>query len=242
MADVGERTGADAAARRFLKRRLVIDVVTLVVGGLLLATGIAGFAYLAHRSDHLASTGVLATATAVEVDNFNHRFQQDEHVVVAFRVDGVVYTARCYIASNDQFAVGQPVAIRYDPDDPTVAQLAGTPDLGPGATPFLGFAVLGLLVVAPGCYGVVVRRGIGAALAGPDRPMTVARFARRGLLLRRPDDPLDGLEVRVRGQVRRFSLEEDAAVRVFGTGEPKTALVLVDRETGAVVFGRIDTT
>jgi hypothetical protein len=234
VTDVGERIGADGVARRFLKRRLVVDVVLLVVGALLLATGITGFTYLARQSNHLASTGVLATATAVEVDNYHYRFQQDEHVVVTFRVRGVVAVARCYIGAGDQFAVGQPVAIVYDPKDPSHAQLAGTPDLGPIGAPFLGFLLLGILVVLPGGYRLLTRRGAGTALREPGRPMTATRFRRRHLTLRGEDEPL---ELRVRGQARRFT--DDTAVLVHGKEEPRSMLVIIDPASGSVAFGRV---
>jgi hypothetical protein len=234
VTDVGERIGADGVARRFLKRRLVADVVLLVVGALLLATGITGFTYLARQSNHLAATGVLATATAVEVDNHHYRFQQDEHVVVTFRVRGVVAVARCYIGAGDQFAVGQPVAVVYDPKDPSHAQLAGTPDLGPIGAPFLGFLVLGVLCALPGGYRLLTRRGVGAALREPDLPMTATRFRRRHLVLRGDDEPL---ELRVRGQVRQFG--NDMPVLVHGKREPRAMLVITQPDSGAVAYGRV---
>jgi hypothetical protein len=233
------RAGHVLAARGFLTRRLMVDIVLLAVGVLLLATGITGFTVLGSRSDQLARSGVLATATAVAVDNYHHRFQFDEHVDVIFRVSGESVVASCYIGAGDQFAVGQPVPIVYDPTDPEHAQLAGDPSLGPAAAPFLGFLVLGLVVIAAGGYGLWIRRGVGAALRDPDRAMTAARFARRRMTLRGQGDPLDGLELRVRGQVRRFPGDADTAVRVFGRTDPRSVLVVVDPSNSAVAFGRI---
>ncbi|HEX5402171.1 MAG TPA: DUF3592 domain-containing protein [Pseudonocardiaceae bacterium] len=230
MTGVGERIGADGVARRFLRRRLIVDVVLLAVGALLLATGIAGFTYLARQSNHLAATGVLATATAVEVDNYHYRFQQDEHIVVTFRVRGVVAVARCYIGASDQFVVGQSVPIVYDPLDPSHAQLAGTPDLGPIGAPFLAALVLGVLVAAPGGYRLFTRRGVGAALRELGKDMTATRFRRWHLSLRDRDEQL---ELRVRGQARR--LAADTHVLVCGKDR---VVVIIDPATNAVAYGR----
>ncbi|HEX4703480.1 MAG TPA: DUF3592 domain-containing protein [Pseudonocardiaceae bacterium] len=235
MSDVGDRIAADlpvAAGRRFLRRRLVRDVTLLVVGFLLLAAGIIGFAVIAHRSDELAATGVRATATAVLVDQGGSRFRLDEHVDVTFRAAGNrVIVARCYISTGDQYAVGGPVVIVYDPHDPSRAQLAGDPSLGPIGFPFLAAIVLGILLIAPTVRNLLHRRGMAAALrtSGQD---TVARRSGRRITLR------DAAELRVRGQVRGFAMETDTTARVFGAQAPGAMLVVV-ASTGAVVFGRV---
>jgi hypothetical protein len=232
------RAGHVVAALRFLRRRLIVDVTLLVAGVLLLATGIIGFTYLGRQSDELATNGVTATATALTVDNYHHRFQLDEHVVVTFRAQGgVVVVARCYIGANDQFAVGQPVTIVYDPRDPTRAQLAGSPELGPVGAPFLGAAVLGLLLGLLGGFGLLRRRGAHAALRGQDRQLTAARFGRRHLTLR--DGHVDSVELRVRGRVRRFAADADVPVRVFGDPEPRSLLLIVGPSASAVVYARM---
>ncbi|HEX5119093.1 MAG TPA: DUF3592 domain-containing protein [Pseudonocardiaceae bacterium] len=153
MRGVGERVGLGGpadVARRWVRRRFVGDLVLLTFGALLLGAGIGGFAQLGARSGRLAASGVVATATAIEVDNYHRRFQLDAHVVVTFRVDGTVVAARCYTGPGDQFIVGQPVVIVYDPNDPTRAQLAGDPQLGPAGVPFFALAVAGIVVAAPG--------------------------------------------------------------------------------------------
>jgi hypothetical protein len=232
------RAGYVVAALRFLRRRLIIDVTLLVLGVLLVATGVIGFTYLGRQSDELAATGVRATATALAVDDYHHWSQLDEHVVVTFRADGgVVVVASCYIGANDRFTVGQPVTIVYDPHEPTRAQLAGAPELGPAGAPFLGAVVLGLV---PGLFGgtdLLRRRGARAALRGADRVMTAARIGRRHVTLRSvtPGDPLHDTELRARGRLRGFA--EDVPVRVFGDADPRSLLLIVG--PSAVVSARV---
>jgi hypothetical protein len=228
------------AALRFLRRRLIVDVTLLVLGAGLLATGVIGFTYLGRQSDELATGGVRATATALAVDNYHHRFQLDEHVVVTFRAArGVVVVANCYIGADDRFTVGQPVTIVYDPQQPTRAQLAGAPELGPAGAPFLGAVVLGLLLAVLGGSGLLRRRGARAALRGQDRLMTAARFGRRRMTLRtaKREDALHGAELRVRGRVRGFAADADVLVRVFGDAEPRSVLLIVG--PSAVVYARV---
>jgi hypothetical protein len=246
------RAGHVVAALRFLRRRLIVDVTLLVAGVLLLATGIIGFTYLGRQSDELAANGVTATATALTVDNYHHRFQLDEHVVVTFRtVGGVAVTASCYLGANDRYNVGQPVTIVYDPDQPNRIQLAGAPELGPAGAPFLGAVVLGLVLGLAGGYDLLRRRGSRAALRGQDRLMTAARFGRRTMTLRaanarqddvleddvRQDDALHGVELRVRGRVRGFAADADVPVRVFGDADPRSVLLIVG--PSAVVYARL---
>lgn len=224
--------GPDPAgtAARFLRRALVIDVLLLVLGGLLLGTGIGGLTYLSRQLDHLARTGVVATATAVAVANHESRFQFDEHVTVTFRVHDRVVRATAYTNAGDQFAVGRPVVIVYDDADPTRAQLATNPSFGPAGTPFFATVLAGLVVALPGCCRLVLRRGAGTALREPDREVTVARPGRHRIELR-------GSEVRLHGQVRRLPRTDGVPLRVFGGQEPGTPLVGVRQ--GAVVYGRI---
>jgi hypothetical protein len=197
----------------------------------LLATGIIGFAVIAHESDQLAATGVRATATAVLVDQGGSPLRLDEHVDVTFRAAGNrVVVARCYISTGDQYAVGGPVVIVYDPNDPSRAQLAGDPSLGPIGFPFLAAVVLGILLILRAVLGLFGRRGVAAALRTPGQDVVAAR-SRRLMVLR------DIAELRVHGQVRRFAA--DRTVRVFGTPTPGATLVIVDPTTDAVVFGRM---
>ncbi|HKN98596.1 MAG TPA: DUF3592 domain-containing protein [Pseudonocardiaceae bacterium] len=220
MRDLGEPVGAGGpvvVARRYLRRRLVVDLVLLGVAALLLGAGVGGFVFLGVQSGRLAHDGVVATATAIEVDNYTRRFQFDAHVVVTFRVAGEVVEARCYTGPGDQFVVGQPVVVVYDPDDPTTAQLAGDPQLGPAGVAFLGLVVLGILVALPGAYGVWTRRGAGKALGGSGREMTARRAGRRTALG-------DELTVRLHGR------RPDGPVTVFGD----RTIVAVGRDHVAV--------
>lgn len=227
MSGVGERVGVGGpvgVARRWLRRRFVVDLGLLVLGGLLLGAGIGGFAYLGVQSNRLASSGVVATATAVQVDNYERRFQFDAHVLVTFRVDGTVVVARCYTGPGDQFVVGQPVVIVYDPNDPTTAQLAGDPQLGPAGVPFLALTVLGIIVAAPGAYRRWARRGTGKALQGPERQMTAEYIDKRTTLRHKDGD----LEIRLHGS------RPQGHTTVFGT----TTIVTVDQRDN-VAWGRI---
>lgn len=223
-----------AVAARFLHRALVVDVVSLVVGGLLLGTGIGGVTYLARQLDHLARTGVVATATAVAVVDDRSRFQFDEHVTVTFRVHDRVVRATAFTNADDRFAVGEPVVVVYDPADPTRAQLATNPSFGPAGTPFFAAVLVGLVILLAGGYRLVVRRAAGATLREPGRDLTVGRSARHRIAVRPPE-----VELRVRGQVRRLPGTDGVPLRVFGGRGPGAMLVGVHRETGAVVYGRI---
>jgi hypothetical protein len=207
-----------------LRRRFVVDLVLLAFGALLLGAGIGGFAYLGVRSGHLASSGVVATATAVDVDNYHRRFQFDAHVVVTFRVDGTVVVARCYTGPGDQFVVGQPVVIAYDPNDPSTAQLAGDPQLGPAGVPFFALAVLGIIVAAPGAYGRWARRGTAKAMTGPERHLT-ADYGNKRTTLRHKDGDT---EIKLRGR------RPQGHTTVFGT----RTIVTVDQHDN-VAWGRI---
>jgi hypothetical protein len=180
--EVGERVGAGGpvvVARRYLRRRLVVDLVLLGLAALFLGAGIGGFVHLGVQSSRLAHNGVVATATAVDVDNYTHRFQFDAHVVVTFRVAGVVVRARCYTGPSDQYVPGQPVVIVYDPADPTIAQLAGDPQLGPAGVPFSALTVLGIITAVPAAYSLWIRRGAGRAVDRPGRELTATRDGRR---------------------------------------------------------------
>lgn len=220
-----------ATARRFLHRRLVGDVVALVVGGLILAAGIAGVVYLGQQSDELTSSGIHASANVTEVDNYHSRFQFDEHVDVSFRIAGVVVVARCYTAPGDDFVIGESVAIVYDTNNPLHAQLVDDPNPGPIIAPFFGALVLGLLIVLPGAYGLFVRRGMTAALREPGRPMTAVRSSWRRITLR--DNEVE-LAPWMRGQLRRFPSGEPVTAQVFGD----SILVVVHPDGDAVAFGR----
>jgi uncharacterized protein DUF3592 len=221
---VGERVGPVGVARRWLRRRFVVDLVLLVLGASLLGAGIGGFAYLGARSGDLSASGVVATATAVDVDNYRRRFQFDAHVTVTFRVDGTVVVARCYTGPGDQFVVGQPVVIVYDPDDPTTAQLAADPQLGPAGVPFFVLAVLGIIVAAPGAYGRWTRRGTAKALHGPQRHGTADHGDKKTVLRLQDGDT----EIRLRGR------RPHGQTTVFGT----TTIVTVDQQDN-VAWGRI---
>lgn len=223
-----------ATARRFLRRRLVANVVTLVVGGLLLAAGIGGLVYLSGQAGQLAGTGIRASANVSAVDNYHSRFQFDEHIDVDFRIAGVVVTARCWTGPGDEFTVGQPVAIVYDTNNPLHAQLARNPNPGPIVAPFLAAFVLGILLVLPGLFGLYLRRGMAAALRAPDRPMTARRGTLRRITLRDNDSELT---LWAHGRVRRLPADA-TAVRGFGRLAPRAVMVLVEPETGAVVFTR----
>jgi hypothetical protein len=239
------RPGPDARsiAAGYLRRRLVVDVVLLVVGGLLLGTCIGGFTYLARRLDHLARTGVLATATAVAVDNTAGRFESGQHVVVSFRVNGDVVFANPYTGGGTGYVVGEPVVIVYDANDPSTAQLATDPSFGPAGTPFLLFGLVGVLVALPGAYGLLVRRGARAALRGPDRRLTAARAGRRRVVLQGTrEHALAGLELKTHGQVKRLPAGEPAPMCAYGTGAVRAMLVLVDPVTDAVLYGRVPET
>ncbi len=238
MTDAGERSDAGAAARRYLRRRLVVDVVLLVLGGLLLGTCVGGFTYLARQLDHLARTGVLATATAVAADNTTGAFRFDQHVVVSFRVSGEVVSASPYTGGGDGYIVGEPVVIVYDANDPSHAQLATDPSFGPAGTPFFLFGLAGVLVALPGAYGLLVRRGAGAALRGRHRQGTAVMAGRRRVVLREDAGP----ELRVRGQFRRLPAGEDRAVWAYGNMAPKAMVVLVDPAADAVLYGRVPET
>jgi hypothetical protein len=237
MSDVRERIEADGpvvTARRFLRRRLVRDLTLLLVGLLLLAAGITGFAVVANQSDELAATGIRATATAVAVLPHNSRFQWNEHVDVTFRAAGNrAVIARCYTSGGDQFAVGDPVVITYDPHNPTHAQLAIDPSLGPIGLPLLAAIVLGLLLALPAALALRTRRGTKTALQTPPTPMTAIRTTRHHLTLKTPQTTT---ELRPHGQTRKIPTNKPTEVQTFGT--PTKTMIIINPKTNSVIYGR----
>lgn len=220
-----------ATARRFLRRRLVAGVATLVVGGLLLATGIAGLGYLSSRTSRLATTGIHASANVTFADNYTSRFQFDEHIDVSFRIAGVVVQARCWTGPGDIYQTGQSVAIVYDTNNPLNAQLANNPDPGPAATPFLAALVLGIILIIPATYTVVARRGLAAALNEPDHPMTATKSQWRRITLQ--DNNNTNQTIWTRGRIKDFPANNQE-VRVFG----QSPILVIDPAINAITFSR----
>ena len=137
---------------------LVIDggvrgpVLTLV-GLALFFGGFTGFGVYGNRSDSLAAHGVHATAVVVGTALYGGRYrlnQFDEHINVAFTTPQGTERARLWIGEQDRFAVGQDVAIVYDANNPSRAQLAHGADLGPIGFPFFLAIVLGVCFVPVG--------------------------------------------------------------------------------------------
>jgi hypothetical protein len=237
MSDVRERIDADdpiLTARRFLRRRLVRDLALLLVGLLSLTAGITGFVVVANKSDELAATGIRATATAVAVLPHNSRFQWNEHVDVIFRAAGNrAVTARCYTSGGDQFAAGDPVVITYDPHNPTHAQLAVDPSLGPIGLPLLAAIILGLLLALPPALALKTRRGTKTALQTPPTPMTATRTTRHHLTLKNPQTTT---ELRAHGQTKKIPTNTPTELQVFGT-PPKT-IIAINPKTKTVIYGK----
>ncbi len=179
------------AARRGLRCIRQRQAIVMLLGVALFVAGMTWFGHAGSRSKALADSGVHTVATVVDADlydadpraRFTHRWFT-EHVDVRFKtVTGQVVTARCYIGEDDMFAVGGPVDIVYDQAQPTTAQLAEAPSLGPTGAPFFYLVMFGAIAFAMG-FGRyrLASRGL-RALSTQGRPLAaqaIVSLARTG--------------------------------------------------------------
>lgn len=237
---------AERVARRRRNARWLI-----VAGLLVFVGGFAGFGVVGDRSDQLAATGVHTRATVVDAAVYSSnggrigRNAFSEHVDVRFTTgSGRVVTARCWIGEDNQFRVGQQIAVVYDPAHPTRAQLAHDPDLGPIGFPLLLAIVVGLVVAV---VGVLRARSMTRAIRGLRSPpgaglvtVEMGHAGRRRALVARIE-AADGRVAQVRSTVIGGSgiiPGRPMQGLVFGVLQRRRSVVVM-QTGGAIVTGRV---
>ncbi len=179
------------AARLGLRRIRQRQAIVMLLGLVVFVGGATLFDNEDAKSRALADNGARTLATIVDTDLFDPdiraRFTHawfSTHVDVRFTsVTGQVVVARCYIGEDDVFAVGEIVDIVYDLDQPTRAQLAQDPALGPSGAPFFFALIFGVIVFATGfSQSRLASRGL-RALSAQGRTVAaqaVVSLGRRG--------------------------------------------------------------
>jgi len=235
------------AARAYVAARLRNAAVLTLVGLVLFFGGFTGFGVYGSRSDSLAAHGVHATAVVVGTALYGGRYggnQFDEHINVAFSTPEGIERARLWIGEQDRFAVGQDVAIVYDPKNPSHAQLAHGADLGPIGFPFFFAIVLGVCFAPVGVSRLRVCLSARRALrTEPHRCQVATQVVPRGRTRRRVVFVGD-----VRPLLTFWSLTRSgwidrndglsAEAAVFGELRPGAVLVVVAEDGRGVAVGR----
>jgi hypothetical protein len=229
--------------------------ILAVALGLALTLGGCGAIY-AHQSTagHVSQVGVRVTGTVTGVRNYHGRGDLvgalTSHVDVAFVTkDGKPAHARLGLADDQRFAIGDRVAVIYDPGYPSHAVLAAGDNGGQWfVAEFVGF-ILGI-----GAFALAVKR---ARATGAARTALREQPCRRSVVthIERHDYGRSGRDERMvyvlddRGwscgfwalSKRRWHLADGLTSEpvVFGTPGPGSVLVVVDPDTHSVAAGRV---
>lgn len=138
--------------------------------------------------DDLRSRGVTATATVTKVDD------KPETVEVRFRSSGETVTENLhdYAGMHPEVQVGQPLAVRYDPQNPSRVLTESWVNSPPLVNlPMLGTAALALLLLAAAAFLALRRRQV----------LSLAQVSPQG------DSPSSSLAVEEDGKTTQLSKE-----------------------------------
>lgn len=240
-------SGGQGAARAYVAARLRNAAVLTLVGVALFFGGFIGFGVYGNRSDALAAHGVHTTAVVVGTALYGGRYgpnQFDEHINVAFTTPQGTERARLWIGEQDRFSLGQAVAIVYDPNNPSHAQLAHGADLGPIGFPLFIAIVLGACFVPVGISRLLVCLGARQALrTEPRRCQVATQVVPRGRTRRRVVFVGDSKPLLTFWSLTRSGWNDrddgvSAESAVFGELRPGAVLVVVAEDGRGVAVGR----